>query len=127
MVALLAAAHLHVGGGQEAVESICVTHVLSIPCQGGAAVAREPGKSLGSPPYVASHANIADLPSRGALGEMAAALRSIDSSFSLEGSAVRMELPDISDGLLERAATDLAAARGSRGGRSSRGAKRRRA
>ena len=77
--------------------------------------------------YVASHANIADLPSRGALGEMATALRSVDSSFSLEGSAVRMELPDISDGWLERAATDLAAARGSRGGRSSRGAKRRRA
>jgi hypothetical protein len=78
--------------------------------------------------YVASHANIADLPSRGALGEMATALRSVDSSFSLEGSAVRMELPDISDGWLERAATDLAAARGSRGvDRSSRGAKRRRA
>ena len=77
--------------------------------------------------YVASHANIADSPSRGALGEMATALRSVDSSFSLEGSAVRMELPDISDGWLERAATDLAAARGSRGGRSSRGAKRLRA
>ena len=78
--------------------------------------------------YVAPHANIADLPSCGALGEMAAALRSVDSSFSLEGSAVRMELPDISDGWLERAATDLAAARGSRGvDRSSRGAKRRRA
>jgi hypothetical protein len=76
--------------------------------------------------YVASHANIADLPSRGALGEMATALRSVDSSFSLEGSAVRMELPDISDGWLERAATDLAAARGSRDvDRSSRGAKRR--
>ena len=55
--------------------------------------------------YVASHANIADLPSRGALGEMTATLRSVDSSFSLEGSAVRMELPDISDGWLEHAAT----------------------
>eukprot|EP00966_Prymnesium_polylepis_P100434 2326344-Prymnesium_polylepis.1 len=38
--------------------------------------------------YVASKANIANLPSRGAYAEMAEVLRAFDLAFSLEGAAV---------------------------------------
>ena len=57
--------------------------------------------------YVASKANIADLPSRGAYGEMAAALRAIDPSFSLEGAAVPLVVPDITGDWMGRAAVRL--------------------
>ena len=43
--------------------------------------------------YVATKANVADLPSRGAMGEMAAALRSVLPSFSLAESERELIIP----------------------------------
>ena len=57
--------------------------------------------------YVASTADIADLPSRGAYGGMAAAPRAIDPSFSLEGAAVPLVVPDITGDWMGRAAVRL--------------------
>ena len=57
--------------------------------------------------YVASAANVSDLPSRGAIAEMAAALRAVDPTFTIEDGAVAVVFPDISDGWLDRAAERL--------------------
>lgn len=57
--------------------------------------------------YVASKANVADLPSRGALDEMAAILRPFDPSFHLASSAVPLVVPDISGDWMGRAAARL--------------------
>ena len=43
--------------------------------------------------YVASKANVADLPSRGALEEMAACLRTVEPAFSLAGRDVALVIP----------------------------------
>jgi hypothetical protein len=61
--------------------------------------------------YVASKANIADMPSRGAIAEMAQVLRRTQPDFTIEDSAVRVVFPDISDGWLERAAASIPASR----------------
>jgi hypothetical protein len=71
--------------------------------------------------YVASKANIADLPSRGAYGEMAEVLRAFDPSFSLEGAAVPLVVPDITGDWMARTAARLQP-RSKRGVRRPRGA-----
>ena len=71
--------------------------------------------------YVASTADIADLPSRGAYGGMAAAPRAIDPSFSLEGAAVPLVVPDITGDWMGRAAARLRPARKRGRGRGGRG------
>ena len=47
--------------------------------------------------YVASKANIADLPSRDAIEEMAEAIRSIQRDFSIGDSEVAFSIPPIPD------------------------------
>ena len=53
--------------------------------------------------YVASKSNVADLPSRGALEEMARSLRELQPSFSLEDAAVAVRLPAVDGDWAERA------------------------
>ena len=45
--------------------------------------------------YVATKANVADLPSRGAIGEMEACIRAVQPSFTAETSTVPFTLPPI--------------------------------
>ena len=74
----------------------------------------------GSRTRVASKANVSDMPSRGALEEMAAVLRRVQPDFSLADD-VPVVFPDVSPGWLERAAAIIQAAarkRSRRAGRS---------
>ena len=68
--------------------------------------------------YVATKANVADLPSRRAFEEMAAVLRAADSSFNLADDQVDISLPPIGLEWAEMAETILPKASGPlRGGR----------
>ena len=70
--------------------------------------------------YVASKANIADLPSRGALAEMAALLSRFQPSFSLAEAEVPVVLPDLGGGwgaVLEAVRSLREQPRSRRGGR----------
>ena len=59
--------------------------------------------------YIKSKENVANMPSRGAMDEMEAAIRRLDPTFSLDQGRIPLVMPDLADGWMDRVADALAA------------------